>query len=126
MDVPAPSDNPEACAGVGELLGRIGDKWTVRVIVCLSSQSRRFNELKREIDGISQQMLTRTVKLLEQDGLIERTVIATTPPHVSYALTPLGRSLSEPVRRLSEWAVSHRAAIRDNRLQYHAMLANHR
>lgn len=120
MDVPTEADEPADCRGVSDLLGQVGDKWTVQVVVALGERPWRFNELKRYVAGISQQMLTRTLKLLERDGLIERTVHATTPPRVGYALTALGQSLSEAVRQLADWAVEHHGAIRDNRRRYEA------
>ena len=109
-----------SCEGVTDILKRIGDKWTVQVIVALLGRSRRFNELKRQVGGVSQQMLTRTLKTLERDGLIERRVFDTTPPQVEYELTAFGRSLAEPVEQLAEWAVRHRRTIHDNRLNYDA------
>ena len=121
MDMPASSDEHPDCRLVSELLNRVGDKWTMQVVVVLRDQPRRFNELKREVDGISQQMLTRTLKMLERDGMVERTVRATTPPQVDYALTGLGRSLSEPVRKLAQWAHSHLATIHENRSRYDAL-----
>ena len=114
MDVPASSKDLE-CEGVVDLLGQLGDKWTVQVIVALQLRSRRFNELKRQVVGISQQMLTRTLKMLERDGLIQRDVHPSTPPQVSYELTDLGRSLSGVVHPLAAWAVAHREAIRASR-----------
>jgi DNA-binding HxlR family transcriptional regulator len=120
MGMPTPPDNPEGCLGVSELLSRVGDKWTMQAVVALRDQPRRFNEIKRRVGGISQQMLTRTLKILERDGLVERSVRSTSPPQVDYVLTALGRSLSEPVRQLAEWAIANRAAIRDNRLRYDA------
>jgi DNA-binding HxlR family transcriptional regulator len=108
------------CLGVSEILGRIGDKWTVLVVMSLRGRTRRFNEIKRHIGGISQQMLTRTLRQLERDGMVARTVHATTPPQVEYALTPLGRSLSEPVMRLGEWAVANIATIHARRAAYDA------
>lgn len=119
MDVtakPAAAD----CRGVSEILSRIGDKWTIQVVVQLRSGSRRFNGIKRQVNGISQQMLTRTLKTLERDGMVERTVHHTTPPQVEYSLTPLGHSLSETARQLADWAAAHRRKIEDNRLQYDA------
>jgi DNA-binding HxlR family transcriptional regulator len=92
---------------VGRILSRVGDKWSVMVIVCIQVQPRRFNEIKRGIEGISQQMLTRTLRGLERDGLVTRTIIPTSPPQVEYALTELGQSLSEPVLRLGRWACEH-------------------
>lgn len=106
------------CHRVSAILSRVGDKWTMQIIVALREQPWRFNELKRYIGGISQQMLTRTLKLLERDGMVLRTVTPTTPPQVEYALTELGRELSEPVRRLAMWAVAHLDAIDENRERY--------
>lgn len=90
----------------------------MQVVVGLRDQPRRFNELKRQVGGISQQMLTRTLKTLERDGMVERTVCPTTPPQVEYALTALGHSLSEPVRHLAQWARANIATIHDNRRRY--------
>ncbi|KAA3512884.1 winged helix-turn-helix transcriptional regulator [Agrobacterium rosae] len=119
MDMPTPPDAASAdCRGVSEILNRVGDKWTMQVVVALRDRPRRFNELKRQVAGISQQMLTRTLKTLERDGMVERTVCGTTPPQVEYALSELGHSLSEPVRQLAQWAVTHLATIHDNRLRY--------
>jgi DNA-binding HxlR family transcriptional regulator len=110
----------EQCLGVSEVLGRVGDKWTVQVVVALHAGPRRFNDMKRHVVGISQQMLTRTLKLLERDGMLARTVHASTPPQVEYALTELGRSLSQPLQQLAEWAIAHRTAIHESRLRYDA------
>ncbi|WP_411034343.1 winged helix-turn-helix transcriptional regulator [Shinella sp. BYT-45] len=118
MDMTTQIDASNDCAGVSSLLNRVGDKWTVQVVVALQDDARRFNEIKRRVAGISQQMLTRTLKSLERDGLVERCVRPTTPPQVEYRLTELGRSLSKPVKELAEWAISHRAAIRDNQVRY--------
>jgi DNA-binding HxlR family transcriptional regulator len=120
MDVPTPLDAPAGCHGTSEVLSRIGDKWTLQVVVTLRDQPRRFNDLKRHVGGISQQMLTRTLKTLERDGMVKRTVCATTPPQVEYALTPLGRSLSKPVRQLALWEREHLPTIHKNRLRYDA------
>ncbi|HEY5803591.1 MAG TPA: helix-turn-helix domain-containing protein [Lysobacter sp.] len=99
------------CRRVTPVLARIGDKWTVLVIVVLRNGPHRFNELKRCIDGISQQMLTRTLKALERDGMVIRTTFPTTPPQVQYELSELGRSLSAPVLALGKWAYDHLSAI---------------
>ena len=120
MDVLTPLDLPADCHGVNEVLSQIGDKWTVLVVKVLQDQPRRFNDIKRQVSGISQQMLTRTLKALERDGMVERTVRATTPPQVEYSLTTLGQSLSEPLRQLAEWALAHRETIREKRLRYDA------
>ena len=97
----------EHCVAVREVLNRVGDKWSVLVIVLLGDGTKRFSELKRMIEGISQRMLTLTVRGLERDGLVERTVYATVPPRVEYALTPLGKTLIEPVTELARWAERH-------------------
>ena len=106
------------CRAVSEILGRVGDKWTVLVVVALRDQPQRFGALKRRVGGISQQMLTLTLKTLERDGMVTRTVRPTTPPQVSYELTELGRSLSNTVRQLAEWSISNLAAIHDSRQRY--------
>jgi DNA-binding HxlR family transcriptional regulator len=92
---------------VCRVLARVGDKWSVMVIVYIQARPRRFNEIKRGIEGISQQMLTRTLRALERDGFVTRTIFPTTPPQVEYALTELGQSLSGPVLRLGQWACEH-------------------
>jgi DNA-binding HxlR family transcriptional regulator len=106
------------CRRVIPVLARIGDKWTVLVIVVLRGGPRRFNMLKRSIDGISQQMLTRTLKALERDGMIIRTAFPTTPPQVQYELSELGNSLSLPVLALGKWAYDHLSAIDNARRLY--------
>jgi DNA-binding HxlR family transcriptional regulator len=116
MDMPTPP--PNDCQQVNEILSRVADKWTMQVVVALREQPRRFNEIRRHVVGISQQMLTRTLKTLERDGMVTRKVHASTPPQVEYTLTALGRSLSEPVRQLAQWTRAHRAAIHANRLRY--------
>jgi len=107
-----------SCRQVSEVLNRVGDKWSVQVIVALREQPRRFNDLRRQVGGISQQMLTRTLKVLERDGLVARTVRATSPPQVDYALTPFGLSLAEPVRELARWAIANLDTLYDNRARY--------
>jgi len=106
------------CQSVTGILARIGDKWTVLVVMTLRERPHRFNELKRAVEGISQQMLTRTVKALERDGLVSRTVHPTVPPQVEYRLTDLGHSLSEPVMQLGAWALGNLPAIYANRDRY--------
>ncbi|GAB3728492.1 winged helix-turn-helix transcriptional regulator [Nocardiopsis nanhaiensis] len=107
---PVPADEYERCP-VTDLLRRIGDKWTILVIVLLGQRAHRFNELHRGIEAISQRMLTRTLRGLEADGLVHREVFPTLPPSVEYSLTPLGRTLLEPLSALAEWAVEHGAEI---------------
>jgi DNA-binding HxlR family transcriptional regulator len=108
----------QSCPRVSGLLSRIGDKWTVLVVMLLREGPRRFSELKREIGGISQRMLTSTLRGLERDGLVTRTVYATTPPRVDYALTRLGHSLREPVEALGEWAMAHLDVIDSARREF--------
>ena len=99
------------CDRVADILKRVGDKWSVLVVVLLELGPRRFNDLKRSIPGISQRMLTLTLRNLERDGFVERTVTARIPPHVSYGLTDLGQSLSVPVRALCAWSEANIDAI---------------
>jgi DNA-binding HxlR family transcriptional regulator len=120
MLVPTPPDQPgtfPACKAVNQMLGRMGDKWTVMTITMLVQQPRRFNELKRMIGGISQQMLTRTLRSLESDGLVSRKVHPTIPPQVEYSLTPLGLSLAQPLIALSTWVLDNMGAIQSHREQ---------
>ena len=99
------------CRAVSDVLARIGDKWSVLVVSRLGDGPLRFNELRRAIGGISQRMLTLTLRGLERDGLVTRTVFPTIPPRVDYALTPLGRDLLQPVSALGEWATRNQAKI---------------
>ena len=92
-------ERPE-CQAISGILSRIGDKWTVLVVNLLGQGPKRFSEIKREVGGISQRMLTLTLRALERDGLVTRTVHPTVPPSVEYALTELGRSLRVPVQAL--------------------------
>lgn len=108
------------CRAVSEILSRVGDKWTIQVVVALRTGSQRFNGIKRRVGGISQQMLTRTLKTLERDGMVERAVRHSTPPQVEYTLTPLGHSLSDTARHLADWAAAHQGVIATNRLHYDA------
>ena len=123
---PHPHSNPD-CRAVSELLSRVGDKWTVLIVKALVARGEgrglRFNELKRSIGGISQQMLTRTLKTLERDGRVARTVHATVPPSVEYALTPLGQSLAVPVMALADWTFAHLPQIHANRAAYDGVVA---
>lgn len=95
------------CERIAPILARIGDKWATLVVILLADGPVRFNELKRRIGVISQRMLTFTLRGLERDGLVTRTVYASVPPKVEYALTPLGVSLLDPISHLSRWAVEH-------------------
>ena len=100
------------CKNVAPVLNRVGDKWSMLIVMILSSGPRRFSELKREIDGISQRMLTLSLRGLERDGLLTRTVTPTIPPRVDYELTELGISLRAPVKALGDWAIEHIGCIR--------------
>jgi DNA-binding HxlR family transcriptional regulator len=111
---------PEECKAISEVLDRVGDKWTVLVIVTLGKGPKRFNELRRAIASISQRMLTLTLRCLERDGLVARTAYATIPPRVEYALTELGRSLLVPVDGLGSWARQNRQKIVQARLRFDA------
>lgn len=99
------------CVATREILSLVGDKWSVLVVVNLGQGTQRFSDLKRSIDGISQRMLTLTVRGLERDGLVKRTVYPTIPARVEYELTAMGRTLLEPVTVLAVWAQRHRAQI---------------
>ena len=114
--VPAPRHQPHAhegadCRAVASVLARVGDKWSVLLIMMLGDGPKRFNELKRMIGGISQRMLTLTLRGLERDGLITRTVFPTIPPRVDYELTDLGRGLLKPVAALGQWVFEHKTEI---------------
>jgi DNA-binding HxlR family transcriptional regulator len=108
------------CTAVNQILARVGDKWTVWVVNHLGNGSQRFNELKRTINGISQKMLTSTLRGLERDGFVTRTVFPTIPPRVDYALTDLGRDLLVPVRALGDWAIDNEQRVSDARARFDA------
>jgi len=113
----------EDCRAVSEVLARVGDKWTVLVVSTLGDGPKRFNELRRALGSISQRMLTLTLRGLERDGLVTRTIFPTIPPRVEYELTRLGRSLLEPVSSLGLWARQNRSAIADARYRFDAAAA---
>ncbi|MFJ4654057.1 winged helix-turn-helix transcriptional regulator [Nocardia sp. NPDC088792] len=100
---------------IRQVLDRVGDKWSLLVIAVLESGPLRYTDLQREIPGISQRMLTLTLRQLQQDGLLTRTAYAEVPPRVEYSLTPLGRGLHEIVTSLIGWATEHHNEIRENR-----------
>jgi DNA-binding HxlR family transcriptional regulator len=120
--IPGNLEVAEDCRAVSEVLARVGDKWTVLVVTLLGEGGRpkRFNELRRALGSISQRMLTLTLRGLERDGLVTRTVFPSIPPRVEYALTKLGHSLLEPVSRLGLWARQNRAAIEAARRRFDA------
>ena len=111
--------NP-VCRTISSLLARIGDKWTVLVVTTLAGGSKRFNELRREIPSVSQRMLTLTLRNLERDGLVSRTVTPTIPPRVDYELTDLGKSLVKPLHGLEVWALDHVDAIHSAQARFDA------
>ncbi|WP_457091651.1 winged helix-turn-helix transcriptional regulator [Microvirga sp. P5_D2] len=109
---------PSNCHTVTEILSRVGDKWSVQVVVQLGEGPKRFNELRRIVSGISQRMLTLTLRGLERDGLVTRTVYPTIPPKVEYQLTGLGCSLLKTVRGLGAWAIENRDEILEARRRF--------
>jgi DNA-binding HxlR family transcriptional regulator len=106
------------CRGVSDVLARVGDKWSVLTIMYLGDGKKRFSELRRLIGGISQKMLTVTLRGLERDGFVTRTVFPTVPPQVEYALTDLGRDLLIPVQALGDWARRNQTQVQQARRQY--------
>ena len=114
--------NP-VCRTISALLQRIGDKWSVLVVTTLANGPRRFNQLRREIPSVSQRMLTLTLRNLERDGIVSRTVTPSIPPRVDYELTELGRSLYGPVCALSQWALDNVSAIHDAQARFDALRA---
>ena len=113
-----------SCQPATDILARVGDKWSVLAVILLGNGTKRFNEMRRLINGISQRMLTLTLRGLERDGLVTRTVFPTVPPRVDYALTDLGRSLLGPISALGAWAFGHRMQIDAARLTYDARHAD--
>jgi DNA-binding HxlR family transcriptional regulator len=107
-----------SCPFVREVLSRVGDKWSVLVIVLLGDSTRRFNEIKRMVEGISQRMLTLTLRGLERDGLVRRSVYPTVPPRVEYTLTPLGTKLLKTVEEMAGFAVDNRKEIERARADF--------
>jgi DNA-binding HxlR family transcriptional regulator len=111
--------NP-VCRTISTLLSRIGDKWTVLVVQTLGGGPKRFNELRREIPSVSQRMLTLTLRNLERDGLVNRTVTPSIPPRVDYELTELGQSLQKPICGLATWATDNVEAIHSAQARFDA------
>lgn len=108
------------CRRIAPILARVGDKWTILIVLTLARGTMRFSEIKRAIDGISQRMLTLTLRGLERDGLVMRTVYPTVPPRVEYTLTDVGHSLCEPVRALGDWVQDHLDTIDKAREEFDA------
>jgi len=115
LDIPS-----ETCRAVGNVLGRIGDKWSVLIIVLLADGPMRFNGLMREIGTVSQKMLTATLRGLERDGYISRTVTPSIPPKVEYALTTLGNDVRLPLQTIASWALAHHDEVERARAAYDA------
>ena len=118
--IPGNLHDPGDCRAVSEVLSRVGDKWTVLVVSTLGDGALRFSEIRRALGSISQRMLTLTLRGLERDGLVTRTVTPTVPPRVDYELTTLGRSLLDPVNTLSLWARRNRPLIEASRQRFDA------
>jgi DNA-binding HxlR family transcriptional regulator len=110
----------EQCVDIARHLAWIGDRWTLPVVVTLDFTPMRFNQLRRAVSGISQQMLTRTLRELERDGMVTRTVHPTVPPQVEYALTELGRSLADQAKLLGGWVHANTSKIAANRAAFDA------
>jgi DNA-binding HxlR family transcriptional regulator len=114
----SPAVSETVTCEIRDLLDRLADKWSLLVVELLGGGPRRFSELRRQIDGISQRMLTVTVRQLERDGMVLRTVYPVVPPRVDYELTPLGASLLDAIEPLVAWTRSHRDEIADARTEY--------
>ncbi|MCW2495657.1 helix-turn-helix domain-containing protein [Jatrophihabitans sp.] len=112
--------DPEVRDTISDMLARIGDKWSLLIVSTLGERPLRFNELRRQVDDISQKMLSSTLKVLERDGLVSRSVLPSVPPQVEYALTDLGRELLRPVAALAEWTAANTARIVAARAEYDA------
>jgi DNA-binding HxlR family transcriptional regulator len=110
-----PDYGPEDCQALSDVLARVGDRWTILTVGMLAGGPRRFNEMRRAIDGITQRMLTLTLRALERDGLVIRTPYPTLPISVEYALSARGSSLLIPLIALAEWAREHRHGIEHSR-----------
>lgn len=120
MDAPANTHLPSDCRPIGEILARVGDKWTVLLLAVLGDQTLRFTELHRGIGGISQRMLTVTLRNLERDGLLVRTVYPTVPPKVEYHLSERGRSLKEALAPIGRWVIDNQDGIEESRRGFDA------
>lgn len=121
--IPRHTGLAESCEPVRAILSRVGDKWSVLIVIALRDGPKRFNELKRAANTISQRMLTLTLRGMERDGFIKRTVTPTNPPRVDYELTALGHSLREPVEALGRWAYEHQSEIKRAQARFDARKA---
>jgi len=114
------SHSPGRCRQANEVIALVGDKWSVHVVMLLGGGKRRFMEIRRAVDGISHKMLTVTLRGLERDGYVTRTIFPTVPPRVEYELTDLGRQLLVPLQALGSWAMEHHARVVEARAAYDA------
>ncbi len=121
--IPGNSNDPDHCRLLAPVLARIGDKWTVFVVGLLSKGPMRFNEIRRAVKGISQRMLTLTLRGLERDGLVTRTVFPTIPPRVDYELTEVGRTLIDPLMAMYDWAAANQSSIEKAQTKFDAKAA---
>lgn len=119
---PAPQHNSARCHAIRDMLSLVGDKWSILIIAMLEDGTKRFSELQNAVEGISQRMLSRTLRELERYGLVTRTVEPTVPPSVYYALTEQGRTLLVPAKALAEWALDHYAQTEEAKARYDAKM----
>lgn len=118
VEIDYAAEGAENCKALGQILDRIGDKWTIMVVGVLSHGPMRFNALQRAVPGVSHRMLTMTLRGLERDGLVERTSFPTIPPRVDYELTARGKSLQDPLKVLASWVRSQQAGIEASQRHY--------
>ena len=117
ISVPEDTLSASDCKGLADVLASVGDKWTIMVVGALSKGQLRYNEIQRRVSGISQRMLTLTLKQLEADGIVTRTLFPSVPPRVDYELTELGQTLRAALAPLHLWAARNKAVITENRLR---------
>jgi DNA-binding HxlR family transcriptional regulator len=115
---PGNTHDTDTCRAVADVLARVGDKWTVYIVRLLARGPLRFSEMRREVSAISQRMLSLTLRGLERDGLVTRTVTPSIPPRVDYELTPRGVTLIAPLKALGQWAIANRDYVENARLKY--------
>jgi DNA-binding HxlR family transcriptional regulator len=121
---PGNNHDTESCRAVADVLARIGDKWTVYIVRLLAGGPMRFSEMRRAVSAISQRMLSLTLRGLERDGLVTRTVTPSIPPRVDYELTPKGLTLIEPLNAVGQWAIANRDYVEISRMKYDRANAN--
>ena len=118
ISVPQESLTPSDCRGLADVLSSVGDKWTIMVVGALSKGRLRYNEIRKRVSGISQRMLTLTLKRLEADGIVTRTLFPSVPPRVDYELTDLGQTLRAALVPLHRWAARNKQIIAENRAKF--------